>query len=154
MDASQEKADRKWPIHRPGASCQGCDARMREGHPVLKQLWESVKKQFPSAHMSWVWRNKAQQLHFMRQDHSKLLWPNSQHNKLCNGEPCSRAFDLFSLNDRGAAMWDPGYMRDVWKWVQHTKLPVRWGGAWTKLGDYNHFELEKWVEPKADGEDS
>lgn len=153
MDASnREKLDRVWPKHSHGETCDGCDARMLEAHPKVWEIWKELKQEFPSAHVAWVWRNKLQQFSEFKKGASKLEFPHSQHNKTLQEKPCSRAFDVFSLNPKGVAVWDPGYMRTIWKWIQSRQFPMRWGGAWQTLGDFNHFEIERWVEPRADGE--
>lgn len=156
MDAgpnNREAESRKWPRHTKGDSCQGCNARMDEAHPELRIVFHSIKKVFPDAHASWVWRNRVQQNQFVNDGASKAPYPTSQHNKLLNGEPCARAFDLFQLDAKGLAMWDPGFFRSIWRWMLHQKLPMRWGGAWTTLGDTNHYELERWVAPRCDGDE-
>lgn len=102
------------------------------------------------AHVSWVFRNESQQTQAVIDKVSETPWPRSQHNKMMDGKPCARAFDLFEIDQRGRAVWDPSFFRAIWKFVEAKGFPVKWGGAWKSIGDANHFELHKTVEPLAE----
>ena len=73
---------------------------------------------------------------------SKLSWPNSKHNTIKpDGTPCAEALDLFQICSNGMAAWSWKYFKQIADEVAAHAEPIKWGGAWQKFDDSDHFEL-------------
>jgi hypothetical protein len=131
--------------HQHGSGCPKCEEMFQEGHPRLKEWFETVvKKHFPEAHASCVWRGKEDQDRDFAEGKSKLRWPKSHHNRLDeNGKPQSKAVDLFWLSSDGKqALFPLDWYKEIFATaVDYSAIPIRWGGTFKTLGDSNHFEL-------------
>lgn len=141
MSSKQKKEERrKWPRHVEGPSCEGCNARLAEGHEELSRSFQEIKKVFPRVHSSWVFRNENEQNQMVIERSSNLKWPKSKHNAMRDGKPESLAMDLFEIDEKGNGRWRPEFFNDIWKLCKAKKLPIKWGVAF-KIGDANHFEI-------------
>lgn len=121
--------------------CPLCTEKALQAIPELAAWFGRVKAKYPNVHISWSYRDAANQEKAVIEGRSKLHYPNSAHNKVDpKGAPAARALDLFLIDDDGAARF-PG----LW----YAKLnadnvaahePIFWGGQWKKFGDLDHFE--------------
>ena len=127
--------------HSAAPVCKSCQEKISEAHPELRKWWLRIKKQFPDAHLSWVWRNKHYQDLFHSLGKSECLWPNSKHNHTDFNVPCSMAMDLFKLRDDNVAVFPLLWYRSIWEWLQGEKAPMRWGGDFRPKIDGPHYEL-------------
>lgn len=129
--------------HTDGPECLFCIDKMKKAHPVLQSFFTSLKKQEMTVHVCWSWRGKDDQNRAFDDGKSTVVFPNSKHNSVdLNGNPCSRAIDLFTIDEDGSARFEVKFYRDrAWRFIQENRLPLAWGGNFTKIKDYDHFEL-------------
>ncbi len=128
--------------HTPEAPCPSCERKLELSNQAMVSWFHWVKSFFPQAHISWSFRDQETQNSLLAAHLSEQPWPTSKHNKLdLQGNPCSEALDLFELLDTGAARFAPGFYEDIYNLTKKEKLPIRWGGNFEHLKDYNHFEL-------------
>lgn len=74
---------------------------------------------------------------------SSAHWPKSSHNTMdSKNQPCSRAIDLFSYTEDGAAVWSYWQFKKIWEWLKENEFPVLWGGDWPGKKDGPHFYLQ------------
>ena len=132
--------------HTDDPVCQACEEKLNTAHQVLK-LWflNNVKTRWPSAHVSWAYRDKASQEQAFADGKSKLHYPDSAHNKTGpDGIPCATALDLFQIISK-IAVFDPGWYKEV----SLVPLPMGsqytlfWGAKFKSLGDNDHFEIRE-----------
>lgn len=98
--------------------------------------------EFPEAHLSWVWRDQVEQNLYFEQGKTKLKWPNSEHNRIKDGKPSSRAFDLFRLSSDGKAEFPTRFYFQVSEFLKRKEAPIIWGGSWKTFGDGDHYQLK------------
>jgi len=94
-------------------------------------------------HVSCAFRNQADQEAEFKKGTSNAHWPDSLHNFMQNGRPRARALDLFSLNEKGQALWPITEFQKLSEACEDQKLPIKWGGKFKSLKDGPHFELTK-----------
>lgn len=112
---------------------------MAEAHPDIVHWFGVIKAKFPDCHVSWTFRSKEWQDKAVFEGKSKLKWPNSYHNHMENGKPCSRAMDLFQLHPEYIALFPKHYFRKIWDFIVDQKIPLGWGGEWG--WDADHFQM-------------
>ncbi len=123
--------------------CVLCESKLKSAHPIFQELWPKLKKQFPLTHCSWAFRNASDQEAMFKLGSSRLHWPNSLHNKSDSKEmPCSRAIDLFAIDEDGKAVWSPYQFKKIYEWMRENKFPIVWGGTWKKFVDSPHYECD------------
>lgn len=122
--------------HTKDLPCPLCEEKRRDAHPVLQGWWERVKAQFPDAHLSWTFRDEANQNLFYLQGKTRCKWPNSAHNQ----KP-SRAMDLFQLREDGVPSWHTVYFEKIQSWLLEKKAPLQWAGDWTRFQEYDHWQI-------------
>lgn len=122
--------------------CSRCETKLQEAHPHLKVFFQWVKINHPDAHVSWTFRDQANQDECFRMGKSKLQWPKSPHNAMdLFGKPCSEAIDLFVLSNDGKAEWPTGWFKTVSQQMKDAGMPFKWGGDFKTLGDADHFQM-------------
>ena len=128
--------------------CLLCDSKVKTAHPYLRELWPKIKTQFPLTHVSWGFRNAEEQELMVSTGASFAHWPKSDHNKMDSAnQPCSRAIDLFSYTEDGAAVWSYWQFKKIWEWIQENDFPVLWGGDWPgKKKDSPHYYLKESIK--------
>jgi hypothetical protein len=124
--------------HLPGAICLECEEKLTQADPELRQWFRNIKPRFPTAHVSWSFRDEADQDHCYALGTSPLKWPESLHNRLP-----SLAIDLFELQADGSALWQTPYFQRIAADPATKIFGVTWGGTFEKGKDPAHFELEK-----------
>ncbi len=78
---------------------------------------------------------------------SKAVWPTSPHNAMRDKKPCSKALDLFQIDEDGIARWVPIFFAKLNAENLANLEPLIWGGEFKTLGDSCHFQLtdESWA---------
>ena len=103
-----------------------------------------IKEAFPSVHISCAYRDAASQNAAFKEGKSKLTYPNSPHNQInTQGQPASRALDLFNLSIEGLATFPPAFYAAIANYCERESngAKIKWGGTFKILGDSNHFQL-------------
>ncbi len=72
---------------------------------------------------------------------SKAVWPTSPHNAMRDKKPCSKALDLFQIDEDGIARWVPIFFAKLNAENLANLEPLIWGGEFKTLGDSCHFQL-------------
>jgi hypothetical protein len=138
----------KSPIlhHEHGPVCPLCAAKLKEAHPNLASWFmRCVKPRYPYAHISWSFRDKANQDAVCADGKSKLKWPNSPHNKTDpkTGVPKAEALDLFLLGEDGVASWPYKFFSQVAEQAKNESECVFWGGHFKTIWDADHFQIQE-----------
>lgn len=123
------------------ASCPLCNEKLQQADPLFQEIFISLKKIFPDCHISWSFRDESDQNLFFKEGKTKVQWPDSKHNILKNGSPCSRALDLFKLTKDNIALFDREYYRKISTYLIKNLIPVEWAGNWIKFKETDHFQL-------------
>ncbi len=130
--------------HKNGGNCEHCSYDLERTHPHLVEWFWWVKSNHPHAHIAWSFRDQEEQDSAYAHGMSRKKWPHSKHNALdSDGEPCSKALDIFEIGDDGKAGWDIPFYAIVNKETIDKGYPIRWGGDFELLKDFNHFELRE-----------
>ncbi len=130
-----------FPHHTSDPVCALCALKLAQAHPDLVAWYNTqVKPTFPQSHISWSFRNQAQQEDCVSDGKSNEQWPHSPHN-----QTPAMALDLFEINDQGLAVWDPSFFNDVNEMNVQRSVPINWGGSFITLHDYDHYELKAWT---------
>lgn len=127
-------------LHNPGDICDGCDFLLEQVHPYLSQFYHWVKDNHPEVHIAQAWRGEIDQNKDFASGKSHLKWPDSKHNHIENGKPCSLALDLFQLIE-GEAKFDMNFYNGLYNECVDADLAIRWGGTFKDLLDGPHFEI-------------
>jgi hypothetical protein len=123
--------------------CELCSLKLTQADSYLANWFnDKVKTAYPDAHVSWSFRNRAQQNDCVSDGKSKEPWPTSKHNFTINGLPHSLALDLFQIDDSGRAVWDEAFFRAVNEMNEKAGLPIVWGGTFKMLHDLDHFQIQ------------
>lgn len=121
--------------------CSRCEDKLREADHALVSFFYWVKANHPEAHVSWSFRDQANQDQCFKAGLSKLQWPYSPHNKMdLMGSPCAEAIDLFKLNSLGRAEWPKDWFEQIANEAKTAEMPILWGGHFTHLGDLDHYQ--------------
>ena len=127
--------------HVNGTDCPLCKDKLLQADMKL-QIWflRDVKPHWPSTHISWSYRDEANQEQAFKDGKSRLHFPNSAHNKrdAILLTPCAKALDLFQLF-AGEAHFPIQLYQAIADSLDHGLM--RWGGTFKDLGDSDHFEL-------------
>lgn len=122
--------------------CGHCEQDLKKAHPVLVQWFYWVKALHLDAHICWAFRDREDQDMAFEKGLSKLKWPESKHNALdTDGNPCSRALDVFQIKSDGKAYFDVDWCAVVNEETKKQNFPIKWGGDFKTLKDFDHFEM-------------
>lgn len=133
--------------HVDGESCPSCEEKLNNVDYYLQSWFRSLKTRTPDIHISWGWRGEADQNTMLKAGLSHDAFPNSPHNAMDNGKPCSRAIDLFQQID-GKAVFDAELMKQINSFNEYSGLHLVWGGNFkTQKHDDDHFELAGYLSP-------
>jgi hypothetical protein len=123
--------------------CPLCEEKLAQAHPVLANWFRTkLKPKHPEAHISWSFRDEANQEEAFKEGKTRCRWPNSQHNKLKDGKPYSRALDLFELTKGGVARFQIPWFKAIADELEHGG-PIIWGYQAVGKWDSDHFQLER-----------
>lgn len=129
--------------HTSDPQCPLCLHKLTESHLAMRDWFLWVKSIYPEAHVSCAFRDQAKQREEYIAGRSMLDWPMSKHNYTQEGQPCSLALDIFLINSEGKAVFSAEWCRQIYEHTMDEKFPIKWGGNFTKLKDYVHFELDE-----------
>lgn len=131
-------------------------ARLDTCHPNLQRLFESLLEECDHTIISG-YRDKEEQNQLVADGKSQLKWPNSKHNTQILDRTTgkylgeSRAVDVLPYCNKTKRMIngdEPGdtvrilrFATRVFQKAAELKIGIRWGGNWTTLKDYPHWEL-------------
>lgn len=116
--------------------CPSCAEKLAQAHPDLRVWFLDLKSRNPSVHVSWSYRDQDSQEQAFAEGRTQLHFPKSAHNQ----NP-SLALDIFQLNDKGCAVFDPIFCAKVASEIRTSNLPMIWGGNFKSIGDNDHFQL-------------
>lgn len=137
-------------VHTPGPLCPGCEIKLRTAHPYLSNWFRTVvKPEFQLAHISWAYRGEADQERAFTDGRSHQHFPNSPHNHMEEGIPCSLALDLFEIDEDGIADYVFTFYNNINSLNEARSLPVVWGGKFKSIGDGDHFQVDLGALQKA-----
>jgi hypothetical protein len=130
----------------PSSKCQSCVEKFLSCDPKIVSFVRKVQEVFPDCHVAVGYRDQADQHNAKLTGKSTLDWPNSKHNFTLYNHPYSKACDLFMLSD-GQAHFLTSYYENIWNFYLTHKADFgsdkyRWGGSFSHLKDYDHFEIE------------
>ena len=136
---------RKFAKHENILPCPGCVDRLTDADGALAGWFHSRRNAQPAIelpmHVSWAFRDEQSQNEAVANHESKLPWPDSKHNVMINGKPCSQALDIFQINEDNQAIFDPIFCTKLYYSSVRDLFRLRWGGEFKSLGDFGHFEL-------------
>lgn len=122
--------------------CQKCEDFLSYADPCIAEWFRQLRTRFSQVHIACSFRNEKDQSIAYNTNRSKLQWPNSKHNFMVDGKPCSKALDLFQLTEEGIAKFDPGFYNRIAQSCADHKDSIRWGGTFKSIHDTDHFELK------------
>ncbi len=128
-------------IHSRGAICDGCLKKLETTDQYLRLWFIKLKISFPNVHICWAWRGEKDQRADFESRRSEKQWPTSKHNFMLDGKPNSLALDLFQINDRNEAMFNPDFYLHIYNWSLDNGWKINWGGNYRVLKDCDHFEM-------------
>lgn len=134
-------------VHDPnsGPECYGCNEKLKLVHPILRAWFWRRKAKYPNLHISWGWRDQADQDQAFEEGKSNVRFPNSKHNATGpDGKPLSLALDLFQVDEDGNARWSKAFFSRLAAENKEMREPIRWGGTFKLRNgstDSCHFEL-------------
>lgn len=129
-------------VHQEGDLCQGCEIKLETAHLSLRDWFHAVKKNTPNIHISWAYRDEDSQNQAYYDGKSRFKWPDSDHNYMENGLPCSFALDLFVLQDDLSAIFPPSTYSRINEFNEENYPNILWGGKYPTLRDFDHFYLK------------
>lgn len=127
--------------HSDGQSCPLCNDKLLSAHPYLKSWFGRVKAKYVNTHISWAFRNMAEQNQFYKDGRTRAQWPKSPHNHMIGDMPQALALDIFQLDEDGIARFSPAFYNRLNQENEVNLEPIFWGGKFKTLGDQDHFEL-------------
>ena len=127
--------------HSNAGECVLCAEKLKGVHPDLATWFLDLKHRFPDAHISWGFRNKADQERMVAEGKSKAHFGQSKHNYTKDGKPCSEALDLFALDDNGAACFPYWYYEAIWLDIKKNDELIEWAWNWKSFKEADHFQL-------------
>ena len=125
-------------------TCPRCQSFLSGLSFVMQDFYLWVVKNYPDMHIAQGARSEVDQHSDFLSGKSKLDWPKSAHNNTKDGLPFSEAIDLFVLGANGDAEFPISRYQDLYNMAIMANQPVEWGGSWTTLKDYDHFQNSSW----------
>lgn len=133
--------------HTHAPICPGCEEKLIQVYSYMQQWFRKIKFLYSTAHVSWGYRDQADQEIAFQAGRSHDHFPNSPHNRTNDqGEPESYAIDLFELTLDGRGKWDPRFFNTLNDYNRQNKEPIIWGGNFKSLGDMDHFQFNPEAE--------
>ena len=130
--------------HENKKRCLSCAEKLALVHLDLINWLIWISERFDGVHISWGFRNKADQDEMYMKGKTKAVFPLSPHNHINKkGKPEARAIDLFRLDDEGKAHFEEEWYREIAEESKKQAVPVKWGGEFKSFPDFPHFELVK-----------
>lgn len=129
--------------HTKDQECPGCKDKLVEVHMALADWFWEMKWSHPDIHISQGWRGEEDQNADYQAGKSRAMWGQSKHNNILNGQPCSLALDIFSMDAQGKAHWDEKLFSQIAEETKNAGYPIIWGGDFTTIHDADHYELKQ-----------
>lgn len=125
--------------------CDSCEEKLQTAHSYLKSWFRGLRQKFLDVHVCVAFRNKEDQNEAFAEGKSMLKFPFSPHNHMENNQPCSLALDIFQLDAKGKALFDPIFYAKVNDYNLGNRFLISWGGQFIdKKGkpfhDFDHFQ--------------
>ncbi len=132
----------------PSENCQACAEKLKQCHPTIGLWFEIISDNFKDCHIAIGFRDKADQDLALKDGLTLAPWGHSLHNRMDGQNPSSWAIDVFRLGVDGKAYFEKEYFQKIWDLINHIQtgagdVEVHWGGNFTHLADYDHFEILK-----------
>lgn len=124
------------PHHTSDPSCLLCEQKLLQATKELEIWFRKVKSKYPSIHISWSYRDQASQEQAFAEGKTHAHFPHSPHNQMP-----SLAIDIFQINDKGQAIFDPIFCAKIAEEARQDEDPILWGGIFKSLGDNDHFQF-------------
>jgi hypothetical protein len=130
------------PHHTSDPICALCEYKLTQADPKLATWFRAVKLKYLNLHISWSYRNKEEQEQVFTEGKSLEHFPNGKHNQMMDGKPCSKALDVFPIDERGRADWDNKTIyAQIAAYNAENHPEIHWGGNFAHLHDTDHFEI-------------
>ena len=126
-------------------ACPLCEQKLTIAHPYLVNWFRTKKQAYPTLHISWAYRDPADQELAFQDGKTQLHFPNSAHNKVP-----SLALDLFSLTEDGIAAFPYPLYKKISDENKADRLSLIWGGDFKSIGDSDHFQVDLPLAPDPD----
>ena len=121
--------------------CPSCEEKLLTAHEYIVNWFTHLKRELPTIHVSWAYRNQAEQDQYFGEGKTHARFPNSPHNQCdLSGKPCSRALDLFEIDKNGMAVFDRKIYEAISQKCIQQKDEIIWGGNFKSIGDADHFQ--------------
>lgn len=132
--------------HKFGAVyCDRCAQILSQCHPKLRTLYSEMRNIDSEVHVSWGYRNEAEQMEAFRNGKSNAKYGQSAHNTKILGKPFSQAIDIFFLSAQTKGDFTAERFNILFdKLPKDTMTAYTWGGTFKKLSDLGHYELKGW----------
>lgn len=130
-------------FHKKGPICEGCNLLLLHVHTDLVMFFRWAKEKYPDVHIAEGWRGEEDQNKDFAEGKSKLQWPNSKHNHMEQGHPCSLALDLFLITPEGKADFNRDFYDRLYQDILKTGFNIRWGGTFKDFYDGPHYEINQ-----------
>ena len=123
--------------HNSDPVCPACADKLLMAHKDLHDWFiDHIKPNFPTAHISWSFRDQASQEQAYADHKSKLHFPYSAHNKMP-----ALALDLFEILESGEGAWNPAFFASINKYNLDHGIQLKWGAHFRLLGDDDHWQV-------------
>lgn len=130
-------------FHTEDSKCPGCEKMLEQCHPDWKAIFHDIKAEFPDCHISCGFRDRNAQEEVYKLGLSRARWPQSKHNFMRAGKPCSLALDLFQIDDEGEAKFKKSYYLEIAQFLNKLGEDVEWSGDWKNFKEHCHFQISK-----------
>lgn len=132
----------------PSKTCVTCLQKLEGCHNSIKLWFEIISDNFRDCHIAIGFRGKADQEVALQNHLTHAPWPKSKHNRMDGNNPSSWAIDVFRLGVDGKAYFEEHYFEDIWILIDKIQTgagdqEMYWGGLFSNLKDFDHFELLK-----------
>lgn len=133
--------------HTDDFECPLCEEKIASAHPYMQDWFRRLKKKYPTVHCSCAWRDEAAQEKAFSDGKTKAHWPDSKHNFMLDGKPCSLALDIFEIVN-GKERWSWSFYREVNQENTLDNEEILWGGMFKSIIDGPHWEYNGIVKQK------
>lgn len=130
------------PHHTSDPICLLCEFKLKDAVPFMRDWFHRVKAKYENVHCSCSHRDAASQEQAYVDHKTHAHFPDSPHNRSNpdTKEPESYALDIFQIDEDGVARFSPKFYMMIAKEARDAKEPIKWGGDFRTLGDYDHFQ--------------
>ena len=123
--------------HTNDIECPLCNEKLKDAHLTLQDWFKSLRASDTTLHVSWSYRDEANQEQAFNDGKSKCHFPDSPHNKIP-----SLAIDLFIIED-GIAKWPYDKFKEIADHIKDSGNAIIWGGDFKSIGDADHYQISE-----------